>query len=120
MKIIKYTLQDHTVRLPALRMVCPRCEGDGYILSEHAYSQEEFNEAFHDEEERAQYFKRGGIYDISCPECGGRNVVDSIDWEWLVVQTKKSKVALLARIEADRDATMQYEAECRMERLMGC
>jgi hypothetical protein len=69
--------QEHEI--PAKHEVCPRCEGFGTHLNPsiggHAYTREEFDEAFSDEEEREQYFKRGGIYDVTCEECQGARVV---------------------------------------------
>ena len=69
--------------LPGKFEVCPRCEGHGTHLTpsigEHAYSAEEFNESFSDEEDRAEYFKRGGIYDVQCYECKGEKVVLVVD-----------------------------------------
>lgn len=64
--------------------VCVHCEGHGTILNpsiaQHAYSQEEFAESF-DEEEAEEYFRRGGRYDITCPDCKGLRVVLVPDWD---------------------------------------
>lgn len=68
--------------LPTNRVVCPGCDGYGTRLNrnigEHAYSAEEFAEAF-DEDEAREYFRRGGIYDVVCDECHGDRVVDEVD-----------------------------------------
>jgi hypothetical protein len=68
-----------TVQFPSKFEVCPRCEGHGTYLNpsigNHAYSAEEFSESF-DDEEAEQYFKRGGIYDIACEQCGGKRVIE--------------------------------------------
>lgn len=124
-----YGLCDERVlSLPAHRVVCGRCEGEGSILNpsigEHAYSQEEFDEAFPDEEcggynPREEYRRRGGMYDVACPACKGRNVVDELDREALRGGSV-AKQRLLARIEGAEQADAEYEAECRMERAMGC
>ena len=79
--------------VPGKHAVCPNCEGHGMHLRpgmrEHAYTREEFDEAFHDEEDRAEYFKRGGIYDVTCETCGGRRVVVVADESKMgFVQTK--------------------------------
>src|SRR5579871_2228948 len=72
-----------TVQLPSKFEVCPRCEGHGTHLNpnigQHAYSREEFEEAFSDDEDREQYFKRGGIYDVSCEQCSGKRVIEVPD-----------------------------------------
>lgn len=65
--------------------VCGACEGHGSRLCEgmrgHAYSQEEFEEVFWEDEDREHYFKRGGKYDVTCEDCGGKRVtaVPSLD-----------------------------------------
>ena len=78
--------------LPARMEVCSRCEGHGTHLNpsigEHAYTREEFEESF-DEEGREEYFKRGGIYDVTCEECGGDNVVPVVDTDRLTEEQKK-------------------------------
>lgn len=62
--------------------VCHNCEGHGMHLTpgmrDHAYTIEEFNESF-DEDEQAEYFKRGGRYDVTCQVCKGQRVVLAID-----------------------------------------
>lgn len=69
--------------LPAKYEVCGRCEGHGTHLNpsigEHAYTAEEFAEAFHDDDQREQYFRRGGIYDVTCDGCSGKRVVLVVD-----------------------------------------
>ena len=68
--------------LPAKMEVCSRCEGHGSHLApaigEHAYSSEEFYEEF-DDDDREEYFRHGGKYDVTCLDCKGRNVVQVID-----------------------------------------
>ena len=70
------------IELPAKYIVCPKCEGHGTHLipsiGEHAYSEEEFAEAF-DDEGRSEYFKRGGIYDVKCTVCKGERVALTVD-----------------------------------------
>lgn len=70
--------REYTHELPAKYEVCDDCEGVGTTLNEnirqHAYSAEEFQEAF-DDEEREHYFKRGGMYDVPCKTCKGARVV---------------------------------------------
>lgn len=76
--------EEHEHELPAKNEVCSRCEGYGTHLNpsigEHAYTPEEFYESF-DEEGREEYFRRGGIYDVTCECCKGRNVVLMVDEE---------------------------------------
>jgi len=81
--------------LPAKFIVCPECEGHGTIMNismgGHAYTQEEFNKQF-DDEDSAEYFKRGGKYDVQCPHCKGKNVVLDIDAEACVTNEQKDIV----------------------------
>jgi hypothetical protein len=104
---------------PAKNAVCPRCEGNGTHLhnaiAEHAYSLEEFREAF-DEEEAAEYFRRGGRYDVQCEDCDGLQVIPAVDEDSLTSEQRVSLEAFIAyREEAERDAYTErrmYEAEC--------
>ena len=68
--------------LPAVFVVCQNCEGHGYVLNpsmrNHCYTQDEFNDAFDDEDDRAAYFTRGGKYDVPCQLCKGARVVKVI------------------------------------------
>lgn len=102
--------------VPCKMEVCSRCEGHGTHLNpsigEHAYTMEEFHESF-DEEGREEYFKRGGIYDVTCEECHGANVVPVPD----LTKLSKEDQEKLEKHEADEAA---YRAECEAERRMGC
>jgi hypothetical protein len=105
------------VVVPARMEVCPRCEGYGTHLNpnigEHAYSQEEFDEAFEPgSEEREHYFKRGGIYDVTCRECRGQRVIAVPD------ETRINK-RLMKFIEKVLESDARDEAEQAYERKMG-
>lgn len=87
--IIEFTYEnddgdEESFELPARFEVCDRCQGHGTHLNpsigEHAYTWQEFNESF-DEEGRAEYFRHGGIYDVTCEECRGARVVKVVDLE---------------------------------------
>lgn len=102
---------EHTAQLPARFEVCTRCEGHGTHLhpsiGQHAYSMEEFNEAFDDDESRQAYFERGGMYDVPCEECHGKRVVAVVD----VKALKRQDPALYARYQT----ALRVERECRAE-----
>lgn len=108
--------EEYETKIPAKYEVCSRCEGHGTHLTpsigEHAYSQEEFEESFCDEEDREQYFRRGGIYDVRCEECSGKRVVLVPDWDHCPSD-------LRAEYEAHLDEEADYEAMCAAERRMG-
>jgi hypothetical protein len=82
----EYEVEGETfvAEIPTKYEVCDECEGFGTVLCEgmrdYAYSAEEFNESF-DDEEREEYFKRGGRYDVKCPNCGGLRVVSQPDFD---------------------------------------
>ena len=115
--------EEITISVPARMEVCDRCEGTGFHLTpsigEHAYSAEEFYEEF-DEEGQQEYFRRGGIYDVQCEVCHGRNVVPVVD-ENNIPERLKSQYAEWEKWD-EENARYEAEsrAEARMERLMGC
>ena len=104
--------------------VCSECDGHGFVLAEgmrgYAYSAEEFNESFSEDEDREAYFTRGGKYDQQCPVCHGKNVVPVIDEEHIPDDLK----AQFEEFEKADERRARYEAEdratSRMERMMGC
>jgi hypothetical protein len=107
--------------LPSKMEVCYDCEGHGMVLNEsmryHAYTCDD--EEMHDPEFREEYFRRGGIYDVQCPTCKGRNVIKVIDRE-MVEKNEALKPILAQWDEQEEDraqADAEYEAECRMERM---
>ena len=106
------------VSLPAVHIVCPDCEGHGTVLNasmrHHAYTQEEFDQ-FSDEE-KEEYFKQGGAYDVTCPTCNGRNVVKVVDRDRMMSDRQR---AALKKLDADAEDDAAYERLCRMERMMG-
>lgn len=101
---------EEEVELPVKMELCPNCEGHGSVLNEsmrqHAYSSEEFNDTFHDDEDREQYLTRGGIYDVQCPTCNGRNVVPVVD----EARLSKAQKVIYERIEKRRAADAADDA----------
>lgn len=104
--------------LPARYVVCDDCEGHGTTLNEnirqHAYTAEEFRESF-DEEEAAEYFKRGGRYDVPCKTCKGARVVLDIDED---ACGPESTAAYRKQQEEKAQADAEWAHEQRMERRM--
>jgi hypothetical protein len=106
--------------LPSKKEVCHECDGGGYVLCEgmrgHAYSAEEFMESFDDEEDRGEYFTRGGKYDQQCDVCHGQNVVDVIDEEHLNSAQKEFYEAFQQyeneRLQSEADDRHTMRAEC--------
>lgn len=116
--------EEVTVPLPHKHEVCPRCEGHGTHLNpsigSYAYSAEEFDEAFEPgSEEREHYFHRGGMYDVKCHTCQGKNVVLVVDEAECTTQEQKKHLKAYLKSERRR---AREEAEDRHTRWMedGC
>lgn len=109
------TEEEVTHTFPAVNEVCHRCEGFGTHLTpsigEHAYSMEEFNESF-DDEGKEEYFRRGGIYDVTCETCKGNKVVPAVDESRLSDEQKK----LYAEYEEAEEERASDEAADRRTR----
>ena len=71
---------EYSIELPAIRIVCPRCDGNGKHVNPNVdgngITAEEFAE---DPEFQENYF--AGVYDVRCELCNGEKVVDIIDEE---------------------------------------
>jgi hypothetical protein len=106
---------EHT--FPSVNEVCEHCEGYGTYLNpsigQHAYSMEEFQESF-DEEDQAEYFKRGGIYDVQCEVCQGNKVMPVVAENLLKTEEK----ALYQSYQDSQERSARYEAEDRHTRFM--
>ncbi len=108
-----------TFDVPYKNEVCDDCGGEGRTLNEnirqHAYSQEEFAEAFDDDESREEYFKGGrGIYGVPCKTCNGNKVVRVPCAEYANAETK----ALLVKWqEQEEDDARERAAERRTYRM---
>ena len=103
------------VSLPGKYEVCSRCRGRGKIVNPavepHGISPEEFAE---DPDFEEAYFS--GVYDIPCPECGGKRVVPVPDVGACTYAQKR----LLVSERLWQRADSAYWAEVRAEqRLMG-
>ena len=112
---------EETHELPAKFEVCERCEGHGTHLhtaiGQHAYSVEEFNEEFSDDEDREAYFRRGGKYDVTCEECGGRRVVLVVDEN--ACRTNEFR-EILQRYQEQEQEKARWRAEDRATMRMEC
>ncbi len=119
--IVTYENEDGeevATEIPSKFEVCSRCEGHGTHLHEaigsHAYSAEEFFESF-DEEERGEYFRRGGMYDVQCELCHGKRVTEEPDekacttpWQKAALQALKEQWQAEVEYERERDAERRY------------
>lgn len=107
-----------THSFPAKNEVCNRCQGFGTHLNpsigQHAYSMEEFQESFPEDEDKEEYFRRGGIYDVQCETCKGNKVVPVVDEEALNEEERK----LYAAYEKWAEESAREEAADRRTRMM--
>ena len=104
------------LRLPTKFRVCPTCDGRGsYVnpaIDEHGISAEEM----HDDPDFAEsYFS--GAYDVTCAECLGKNVIETIDQEKLVTSSQTRRFKLFCaqikerkEIEREDRVTAYYES----------
>lgn len=104
-----------TMTVPSHKEVCGDCNGHGTVLNPsmryHAYTAEDLRDW--SEEEKEQYFMRGGIYDVTCPTCRGRNVVDAINRGDIRKGTPEH-YALAAFDQMERDRS-EFERELAAE-----
>lgn len=110
-KIMKAVEEEFGKKFKVKREVCPRCDGTGTIVNPaidgNGLSAEDFAE---DPDFKEQYLS--GFYDVRCPDCDGRNVVEVID-------LKNSDPELVE--EYDKWLKSHYETEAiyAAERRMG-
>lgn len=102
---------DITIELPSKREVCGTCDGKGTHVNPsidgNGLSEEDFDEA--GPEFREDYFR--GVYDVTCHECGGRNVVDVVDESRC---NPADLAAYHAHLQEQHDHRREVEAERRM------
>lgn len=100
------------VDLPAIRVVCPECDGTGKVLMDGlrgaVFTPEEMDE---DPDFKESYFS--GDYDVTCDYCKGKNVVDEVDYDECTEEQRNG----LGEMD---DARAAAQAERDMERRMGC
>lgn len=105
--------EDEEVIFPVKFEVCPLCNGRGKHINPsidaHGISPEEFR---NDPQFEEDYF--GGFYDVTCYECGGRNVVPEID----LGSSQLDKKMLKLFYEWQKDMA-DFRRECEAERRMG-
>lgn len=104
------------VELPSKFELCDDCQGHGTVLNEsmrhYAYTAEEFSDF--DDDEKHEYFKRGGRYDVPCPTCAGKRVVAVIDVEALKPAHRKAYNAYMKDKQEEHDFRRMQESERRM------
>lgn len=96
------------IKVPAKRVVCPKCDGTGTTLCDGlygvAFSSEEF---FEDPDFASAYY--GGHYDVKCDHCHGNNVVIDPDAERMTKRQKFLFEHFMDRTWNDRMEAAHYE-----------
>ena len=98
--------------LPARRVLCSRCNGDGKVdhsAFSNGITASEWSEW--GDEDRGAYLS--GVYDVKCPECEGRRWILEPDEEHMTDEEIKA-------LDDHRRFEMEYEVERRAERRFGC
>ena len=107
--------EEVTYVLPSKFEVCNACDGHGTHLNrsigEHAYTSEEFHEAFFEDEDKEEYFRHGGKYDVTCEDCKGNCVVPGVD-EDACIRTGLKEVLALYYKQLERQAEYARERAC--------
>jgi len=101
---------DEGVVLPSTWAICGTCRGNGHH-NPHAYTAEEFAEAFPFEEDVQDYLD--GFYDRQCDDCEGTGKVRVVDWDRLTPQQAED---YRRQLKDDAD----YDAAVRAEIAFGC
>ncbi len=112
------------LELPSKKEVCPSCEGHGTQLHSAlrgvAYTSEEFEECFPEDEDKSEYFRHGGRYDVTCEECHGDNVVKVVDESRLTEEQKAQYQVYQEYAERRAQIESDMAEEAAAERRMGC
>lgn len=115
---------EEEAELRALWVVCHRCGGNGtHLMAGYegvAFTEEDVSQWSHEETE--EYW--GGGYDVQCGTCKGRTTVLEVDEDHYESIRRghpdDAEVAVFDEyIDQLRDEA-DYQAECEMERKMGC
>ncbi len=103
------------LNVPAKRIVCPVCDGEGSELygglKSEAFTEEDFKDPGNQDFMRSM---ARGEFDVACSCCHGKNVVDEPDWELI-----KDRYPLIYKnywetIEAERESEMEAYYKSRM------
>jgi len=98
--------------IPAIFTVCGTCDGKGKhvnpAIDSQGLSREDFDQ---DPDFEEDYFK--GVYDIPCNECHGKRVSPEVNYSGMKEADKKY-------VEDYIQEFYDYQAECDMERRLGC
>lgn len=98
--------REYELVLPAVRVVCPVCDGSGKHVNPAIDGHGLGPEDFEDQDFAESYWS--GAYDVQCEECNGRNVVEELDWER--IGREWPRIAMAVQRSSDRQAADRAEA----------
>ena len=100
--------------LPAKNEVCSRCDGEGHHVNPNVDGNGLTAEDFEEDPDFAEDY-RSGVYDVTCEECGGRNVVLEVDR----ATAERECPELLKRYDDQLRCNAECDREMAAERRMG-
>lgn len=103
------------ILLPSIRVVCPRCDGNGTHVNPNADDGLTAKD-FEDKDFEQSYMS--GVYDVQCDCCSGNKVIDVIDEE--ACKTKLSWYKGLKRYQNAVELEDEARREEYYERRSGC
>jgi len=100
------------------RIVCPRCNGEGKHINPNIDGDGLTGEDFAQMNERdLEDFNEsylGGVYDVTCEECKGRNVIDEPDIENCIWNDEELRKDYERQKDDEAAAYCEAEGERRM------
>lgn len=104
-------LREEGFTVPTKRIVCPSCDGRGHYVNPaidgNGLTADDLDEAGED------FFEdyRAGVYDVTCVECHGANVIEDLD---RTNATPEVVAGFEAWLDDAADLRACYAAEARM------
>lgn len=112
-------LEAVVVYAPVINMLCPTCDGDGTVVDPNidagGISFDEYGYDY-DPDFEDDYFD--GRYDITCPECKGHKVIQTLDFE--SIENRPDSYPMLTQMIAymkNTEREIEREAEERAREL---
>jgi hypothetical protein len=107
---------DYCVSFPMKFEVCLLCNGSGSHvdpgIDSHGITEEEWDRDW-SHEDRENY--HSGLYNVTCYECGGANVVPEIDKDFMSKPLKELLEFLNKRRQFEADDAKEHRREIEME-----
>ncbi len=105
-----------TIYLPAKRILCPECNGEG-IVFEYGLDEQKMLDTMREEGdwEGLQDYDAGNFH-VMCNRCNGRSVVDEINWDYF--RAEYPDEAQQVR-EYERQAYIDARYEAHERRMLG-